>query len=511
VGRTKGAGETVVSPWRKAAKRRKTVGFRVAPPQLDFVITYRILTLLSISLYYHMPFIIVTFYCILILMIIGRKKERLILAFGDILSFVVAVWLTLAVRYTDIPESQLFLDHLVAFVPGIVLWLVVFYIYNLYGKQTIVFRRKITSTIINAQIVNGLLSVVLFYFIPYFGLTPKTNLFIYFIFSTLLVVLWRLFVWPTAYISRPENLLLIGESIEADYVAGELASNPYHGYKVIRRPSNFDREGLITLIKSESIQVIMIHFRRDNEKSLAASLGVNNYLKLKVADVDNFYEELFDRIPLSRVNDWWFIENIVMDNSKGYDLLKRLMDITLSLTAGIATLLIYPFVALAIWLEDRGPIFIKQERVGQYGKLFSVYKFRTMTGNDGGNYTGGKTALRPTKIGSFLRKTRIDELPQLWNVIYGDLSLVGPRPEFLPLVKKYEAEIPFYGVRHLIKPGLSGWAQIYHEGHPHHAVAVEDTREKLSYDLFYLKHRSFWLDIKIAFRTLQIILSCVGV
>lgn len=444
-------------------------------------------------------------------MIIGKKKERVILAVGDLLGFITAVWLTLVVRHAGIPNSQLFMGHMIAFAPGIFIWLVVFYIYNLYGKQTIVFRRKIISTIINAQIVNGFLAVVLFYFIPYFGITPKTNLFIYFLFSTILVALWRLFLWPMAHNSRLDNLLLIGESLEADSIANELASNPYHGYKVIRRPANLGYEDFLNLVRDESVQVVMIHFRNESEKNLAVSLGVNNYLRIKIVDVDAFYEDLFDRVPLSRVTDWWFIDNIALENSKGYDLLKRLMDLTLSSVAGLLTLLIYPVVGLAIWLEDRGPIFIKQERVGQYGKLFSVYKFRTMTGNDGGVYKDGKTTLRTTKIGSFLRKTRIDELPQLWNVIYGDLSLVGPRPEFLPLVRKYEAEIPFYGVRHLIKPGLSGWAQIYHEGHPHHAVAVEDTREKLSYDLFYLKHRSFFLDIKIAFRTLQIILSCVGV
>lgn len=435
----------------------------------------------------------------------------MILAIGDILSFIFAIWLTLISRYDPTVDSKLFADHIVAFIPPIAIWLLVFFIFNLYGKQTIVFRRKIVSTIINAQIVNGTLAVFLFYFIPYFGITPKTNLFIYFILATSLIILWRLFIYPLTFTSRPEPLLLIGDSFEAESVASELAANHYHGYRLVRRSANIDREELVRLIREERIQIVMIHFRHVEEKNLAASLGVNNYFKIRFIDVDVFYEELFDRIPLAKVNDWWFIENIIVENSKIYDTLKRFMDIIMSLLVGIITLPLYPFVAFLIWLEDRGQIFIKQERVGQYGAIFSIYKFRTMTGNDSGNYAGGKSALRPTKTGSFLRKTRIDELPQLWSVFRGDLSLVGPRPEFLNLVREYEAQIPFYGVRHLIKPGLSGWAQIYHEGHPHHAVAVEDTKEKLSYDLFYLKHRSFWLDIKIAFRTLQIILSCVGV
>jgi lipopolysaccharide/colanic/teichoic acid biosynthesis glycosyltransferase len=123
-------------------------------------------------------------------------------------------------------------------------------------------------------------------------------------------------------------------------------------------------------------------------------------------------------------------------------------------------------------------------------------------------------ALRPrnpiTKVGNFLRKTRVDELPQLWNILKGDLSLIGPRPELPALVKQYEHEIPYYNVRHLIKPGLSGWAQIYHDTHPHHEVATLETKRKLSYDLYYIKNRSFLLDIKIALRTLRTLVSIAG-
>lgn len=443
-------------------------------------------------------------------MIIGKKKERFLLTIGDIVCFVFAVWLTLALRYFESPPSELLFTHLWAFAPAIFFWLIVFYIYNLYGKQTIVFRRKIFSTIINAQLVNGLLAVLLFYFAPYFGLTPKTNLFIYFVFSTILIVAWRLVLSPLIYVSRPDALILIGESEEAESIARELTNNSYYGYRLIRYRGELKSESLAKLVDDEHAQVVVTHFRHNEEKNLIVSLGVNNYLRLKVIDADVFYEEMFDRIPLSRVNDWWFIENITVGNSRRYDILKRAMDIFIATLIGLATLPLYPLVAFAIWVTDRGKIFIRQDRVGQYGKVFSIHKFRTMTGDDKGSQVL-KSNLQVTRVGAFLRATRIDELPQLWNVLSGSLSLVGPRPEFPALVSKYEEEIPFYGVRHFIKPGLSGWAQIYHEGHPHHAAAVEDTKDKLSYDLFYLKHRSFSLDVKIAFRTLQIILSCVGV
>ena len=189
----------------------------------------------------------------------------------------------------------------------------------------------------------------------------------------------------------------------------------------------------------------------------------------------------------------------------------RLMDIIIATPLFIFSLVLYPFVYLAIKLEDGGSVFITQERVGEKDRLFKMYKFRSMTGNDSGNYKRGSTELRVTKVGAFLRKSRIDELPQLLTVIMGEQSLVGPRPELPALVEEYRKEIPYYDIRHSIKPGMSGWAQIYHENHPHHGTAVELTRGKLSYDLYYIKNRSFILDLKIALKTIRTLLSRVGI
>jgi len=133
-----------------------------------------------------------------------------------------------------------------------------------------------------------------------------------------------------------------------------------------------------------------------------------------------------------------------------------------------------------------------------------------MNGNDEGNYIGGKTTLQETRAGRFLRRARLDELPQLLNVLRGDLSLIGPRPDLPALVEEYERAIPYYNARHLIKPGLSGWAQLYHDKHPHHGIAIDATKEKLSYDLYYVKNRSFWLDIQIGLQTIRALFSRSG-
>lgn len=221
------------------------------------------------------------------------------------------------------------------------------------------------------------------------------------------------------------------------------------------------------------------------------------------------YEDIFDRIPLSLVKYNWFLENISVSANAINDTLKRIMDVLISVIVGILSLVVYPFVIIAIKLEDGGPIFFIQDRIGQNNKVVKTIKFRSMPVH---NESDGiaKNPL-PTKVGAFLRKSRIDELPQIWSVVRGDLSLIGPRAEIPELVKLYEKEIPYYNIRHLIKPGLSGWAQLYHKDPPKFNAGVDKTKVKLSYDLYYLKNRSFMLDVKIALKTLKTILSRSGV
>ena len=211
--------------------------------------------------------------------------------------------------------------------------------------------------------------------------------------------------------------------------------------------------------------------------------------------------------------------------------MKRLIDLTLAGSLYIASLIFYPIVWIAMRFDDKGTLFSYQVRVGKHNKPIRIMKFRTMTvANDEAAW--GKmpahssqasqaakkgmgdiapiVANKVTRLGKFLRKSRIDELPQLWNVVRGDISLIGPRPEFPDPVEVYSSKIPYYNLRHIVKPGLSGWAQIYHEQHPHHGIDAEETRNKLSYDLYYIKNRSLWLDFKIALQTVKVLLSFAG-
>jgi lipopolysaccharide/colanic/teichoic acid biosynthesis glycosyltransferase len=217
---------------------------------------------------------------------------------------------------------------------------------------------------------------------------------------------------------------------------------------------------------------------------------------LTVADL---YEEIFDRVAIGVINERWFLENISNRPKLYYDFLKRAFDIFIAICLGIISLLFYPLIWLLIKLMDGGSIFFTQNRVGKNGQVFKIYKFRSMKDDE------------VTKIGNWLRQTRMDELPQLWSVLLGQQSLVGPRPEKPDYAEEYRKLIKFYDIRHLISPGLSGWAQIYQDNHPHFELGIKETREKLSYDLYYIKNRSLWLDLKIALKTVGILLRRKGI
>ena len=222
------------------------------------------------------------------------------------------------------------------------------------------------------------------------------------------------------------------------------------------------------------------------------------------------YEDIFIRVPAPLINYSWFLENISSSSKITYDILKRLMDIIVSLFLGILTLIILPFVVLAIKIDDNGPVFFSHGRVGKNNKEIRVVKFRSMEVHIE-NPKDKMYSPKITRVGAFLRKTRLDELPQLWNVLKGDLSLIGPRPEVPKLVEMYKKEIDFYNIRHIIKPGLSGWAQLYQKEPPRLIAGYNETKAKLSYDLYYIKNRSFILDLEIGIKTVRTLFSHNGV
>ena len=448
------------------------------------------------------------------------KKEAVILFLGDIFFFIFSLWLALYFRFGQAPSWEKFSVHIQPFSLLFIIWILVYFIGGLYEKHTLILKSKLPSVIFNAQVVNSIFAIIFFYLIPVFGIAPKTILFIYLIISFIGVLLWRLYGMFLLGTRHKQSALLIGSGMEMKELLDEVNNNSRYDLSFVSSidVSNMDsiniQEDIITPVYSNNIKIVAVDFSHEQVTPLLPHLYNLIFSKVRFIDSHRIYEDIFDRIPLSLVTYSWFLENISVSPKFTYDFLKRTMDILLSFFLGIISLAFYPFVYIAIKLDDRGKIFIRQERVGQNNLTVQIVKFRTMSIDDNGIEMGEKEALRErkvTRVGAFLRASRIDELPQLWNVFKGDISLIGPRPELPNLVHLYEKEISFYNVRHLIKPGLSGWAQLYQKTPPKFSTDYDQTKTKLSYDLFYIKNRSFWLDLKIALKTVKTLLSRSGV
>jgi len=213
------------------------------------------------------------------------------------------------------------------------------------------------------------------------------------------------------------------------------------------------------------------------------------------------------KIPLYRLNQTWlFQEGFQIAREPVFERLKRLSDIVLSSLGILFTLPLIAAAALAIKIEDGGPIFFRQNRIGRNRTPFPLFKLRTMHTTEGGDLYTQKNDRRITRIGGFLRTSRIDEIPQLLNVFRGEMSLIGPRAEWDKLVADYESKIPCYHFRHLVKPGITGWAQINYP----YGANLEDTLRKLEYDLYYIRHFSFVLDASIVLKTVHVMLFGKG-
>ena len=446
-----------------------------------------------------------------------NSRSTVILVIGDVLAYIFSLILTLTVRYNVIPGRSLLAQHIPAFSILIVIFILVNLSAGLYDKRLALLRSGNRNLFLMVQVVNILIGVVFFYFAPVV-IAPKANLIIYFIISTILLYIWRVAMFPVVSHARKQPAVLVGMGDDVADLYTEVNGSTRYGLTFIGQVkpdgSVEDIVGLVDeAIKQKNAQIIVADLSNPAVEAAIPFLYSLIFSGVQVIDAERLYESIFDRVPLSIVGERWLIENsnTVLGSRIVYDTLKRTIDVVIGGLVGLISLIFYPFVYVAIKLDDKGQIFTYQERVGKNGKPVRIVKFRSMSNEDQGKYGAhGASVNRVTRVGKFIRTSRIDELPQLWNVIKGDLSLIGPRPEFPSLTTIYEKEIPYYNARHLVKPGLSGWAQIYHQAHPHHAVDTAETSNKLSYDLYYIKNRSFGLDLKIVMRTIQILLKRVG-
>jgi exopolysaccharide biosynthesis polyprenyl glycosylphosphotransferase len=428
--------------------------------------------------------------------------------------FVFSLWVTLLLRYQAVPSRELFESHFELFWILFAVWALVFYMAGLYSKRVLLVQYRLTGALLNTQLLNITIAALFFFLAPGLGIAPKTNLIIYLVVSLVSILVWRLLVLP--HIARPgarERAALIGSGSDAHELYEEVNKNPRYGiqfaFAAPIEEAVADTATLLATFERERVSTIVVDTADKRVEPLLEQIYALAFLERQYQFVDLYriYEEVFDRVPLSLLRYEWFLKNVTRPGSGFYAFFKRLVDIAGALCMGAVTVALVPFVYVAMRLEGPGPLLISQERIGQYGSRIRAYKFRSMSFNDAAakTWVGEDDKNRVTRTGAFLRRTSLDEFPQFLNVLRGELSLVGPRNDIAGLGERLAQELPYYMARYVVKPGITGWAQINQRYEPGNISpqSIEETKTRLAYDFYYIRHRSAALDITVALKTFK--------
>ena len=375
------------------------------------------------------------------------------------------------------------------------------------------------------------LASVIAYLVIYFAVEPNSlprlGVAVFIVGATLLTLLWRLiFVRTFSSVSKQQRVLIVGAGKAGTalvQVISELDPPPFkliglidddpsklgtnnHGFPILG-----NHESMAEIIANQGITDLILAISNEMNHGMFQSILTAQEDGINLATMTDTFENLSGRVPIELLESDWVIRAFLdrAPTSGFYRMAKRLMDLLLALLGLIAMALISPLLALIILIDSGRPIIFTQKRLGKGGKPYMIYKFRTMKLRADMEKEALVTANndpRITRVGRFLRKAHLDELPQIINVLRGEMSFVGPRSERVELVRVFQKEVPFYRARMLVKPGITGWAQI----HQAYAETIEETATKLQYDLYYIEHASIWMDLNILLRTFGSVLGFKG-
>jgi exopolysaccharide biosynthesis polyprenyl glycosylphosphotransferase len=384
-----------------------------------------------------------------------------------------------------------------------------------------------TVTGISLAALAGLFVYALVYLISPKGSLPRLGIGIFLIFASVLTLIWRL-VYIQIFTAQAflRRVLIIGAGSAGETLArvyNKMRPQPFFlvgfmdddpkkiGGNLEGFPVLAGNDRLLETIEAKAITEIVIAITGEVHGSTFQVLLDAQESGVDIIPMPALYEELMGRVPIHHLESEWLIRSFVNDARVGgfYELTKRIMDILVALAGLSMCILLTPFTAIGILLESGFPILYKQIRSGKGGSWYYIYKFRTMYQNaekDGKVQVTHVKDDRITHVGNFLRRTHIDELPQFWNVLRGDMSIVGPRAERPELIIEYQKEIPLYRARLLVKPGITGWAQVNYG----YSATIAQTKVKLEYDLYYIKHRNLFMDILIILRTMTQVIGFRG-
>ncbi len=445
-------------------------------------------------------------------------RNWIFLFMGDLLIFVGSLYLSaLALALAPI--------HAAASAVLVFAYLVSFYIFDLYNIHTRFTAGSYLARLLIAVAVGSSLTAMISYFNAWYQL-PWTVFVLSVVINALSLYFWRIMYYSYFIPSRKtRNIVIVGAGRSGKTVYDILSKIEYNGFRIVGflddSPEKVNKtigsnavlgtsRMLTTLAKNGAVDTAVVAITKDKNAELLTSLLEAKSFGVQIYDMPSFYEELTGKLPVEYLRDGWIAYTPFQGMRKGmYTLrVKRLLDVYLSLTGLLVSLPLCAVAALAIKLDSKGPVLFRQRRIGLNGRPFSLLKFRTMrvgTERDR-RFAGRKDDPRITRLGRILRLLRVDEIPQMWNVLKDDMSFIGPRALMETEVREFEQKIPYFSLRHCIRPGITGWAQVNFM----HCVYAEDALERLRYDLFYIKNLSPLLDFHILMKTVKVVLFGKG-
>ncbi len=446
------------------------------------------------------------------------KSKQIALLIGDMAIAGLSLFVALTIRFLAVPPEDRFVVHVDLFLPVFILSIIFYYSFDFYEFSLFQSKLRQFSKIINLNLLAGLIGLGYFYIIaPATGLTPKTVLVLYTVLTILFSSIWRLWIVQKSFpASARSRTLLIAQAEEYSELREMVNGHSFYPYYIT---DHLDLEleslegldtlsQLKTILEQNNIEQVIVDIRDERTVELLPYLyNLAAQRKIHVFDAALVYQDVLKKMPMRGIGHFWFFESVHL-NIQAYEAAKRFIDTLIALPVLLVYLPLLPFIYIAIKLDDGGPLLSIQKRYGRGGKILSLYKIRTMNFTDEGAWVKHNVENKVTRVGQFFRKTRLDEFPQLWNVIKGDISLVGPRPDILALGGQLSAQIPFYMMRYTVVPGLSGWAQINQVYPPN---SLEETKERLQYDLYYIKNRSLVLDFIVMVKTFRVLVQRTGI
>ena len=414
--------------------------------------------------------------------------------------------------------------------PVILNWLLLLsFYYLIFGEIFLLYNLNVSNnryTVVRSVTLAAFFTTIFYIFTPYISpILPSNRLQIvyFFLIISLPVVVWRfLYMWLIFSPKYFKNIVFIGESEKIKRILTKTQNDNIHNLhaylsdKEVDGVDNFhdiSTTSISSLIEKNSMTEVIVSLKGllpevvdqlNKELILLFGKGVN------IVSYETFYEEVTLRVPKEYLKDNFYKHlNFSKNNNNRFYLFGlRFVDIVFAILGLIVLFFLIPLLFLGNLVANRGSLFYSQERVGQNGVIFKIFKLRSMVVNaeSNGAVWAVKNDKRITAFGKFLRNTRLDEVPQFYNILKGDMSIIGPRPERPVFVKDLESKIPFYSIRNVVRPGLTGWAQVNYP----YANTIEEQETKLCYDLYYIKERSAFMDFKILIKTITTVLFYRG-